>query len=231
MSIETIVRGTISDPNYIFGFSSLKGLLNKKFSGYNYGITIGRKLDDVIIDQLNEGPTKDYYLHYLQINSELQEIGKKLSDKLTVMNIKNILIKPTVSDEEYDAAIENNMTHEFSHKMAATRAGLGWIGKTDLFISKKFGPRIRMTTIITSKPINISGKTIDESKCGNCRICVDACPAGAANGRLWNINVKRDEFYDARKCRNKCRELANKNISKDISICGICVSVCPIGKK
>lgn len=80
-----------------------------------------------------------------------------------------------------------------------------------------------------SKDIKLpfSNKPYAESKCGSCNICVNKCPAKAANGLLWNINTERDEFYDAFKCREKCRELAMKNFNINESVCGICISVCP----
>jgi epoxyqueuosine reductase len=114
--------------------------------------------------------------------------------------------------------------------MAATRAGLGWIGKTALFISKKFGPRLRLVTILIDHPIECANSPIEESRCGKCRVCVEKCPAQAANGKSWNINLDRDEFFNAFKCREKCRELAWKHLKQRISICGLCVSVCPMGK-
>ena len=40
---------------------------------------------------------------------------------------------------------------DISHKMVATRAGLGWIGKADLFISSRFGPRLRLVSILINK--------------------------------------------------------------------------------
>ena len=35
----------------------------------------------------------------------------------------------------------------FAHKTAATQAGLGWIGKTAQFVSARFGPAVRLTTV------------------------------------------------------------------------------------
>src|ERR1019366_2714391 len=34
----------------------------------------------------------------------------------------------------------------FAHKTAATRAGLGWIGKTGLFVSPEAGTKLRLAT-------------------------------------------------------------------------------------
>jgi epoxyqueuosine reductase QueG len=56
------------------------------------------------------------------------------------------------------------------------------------------------------------------------------CPGLAANGKLWDDSVDRDEFYDAFKCRDTCRKLSRDRLDKKVSLCGICVSVCPYGK-
>src|SRR5512140_2319896 len=37
----------------------------------------------------------------------------------------------------------------FNHKMAATSAGLGWIGRNGLLISADYGPRLSLATILT----------------------------------------------------------------------------------
>jgi len=114
--------------------------------------------------------------------------------------------------------------------MIATRAGLGWIGKTDLFISAKFGARVRLVSLLFDSSLEIPGKPIEASKCGKCDICVTACPAKAANGILWNIHTSREMFYNAQKCREKCGEMCKKLFNKEVYVCGICVAVCPIGK-
>jgi epoxyqueuosine reductase QueG len=48
-----------------------------------------------------------------------------------------------------------------SHKMVATRAGLGWIGKTDLFVSNKYGPRVRLASIRIDAPVSSINKPIN----------------------------------------------------------------------
>ena len=55
----------------------------------------------------------------------------------------------------------------FSHKKAAVRAGVGFIGKSCLFISHKYGPRVRLGTVFT----DASMATVcnqPESLCGAC---------------------------------------------------------------
>ena len=218
--------------DYIYGFANLQGLLPDEFMEYPYGISIGKRLDNNIVDLIENGPTLEYLNHYKNVNEELTKLSINICDELKKENINCINIVPTVptTSDEFKPYLKT-LRYKISHKMIATRAGLGWIGKTDLFISKNFGPRVRLASILIDRSAEITRQTIDKSKCGSCDICVIRCPAQAANGILWDINTDRDVFFDAHKCREKCGELAKLLLNKESRICGICVSVCPHGKK
>jgi epoxyqueuosine reductase len=216
--------------NYLYGFADLKGLLNRKFDGFNYGISIGRRLDNSIVENIIEGPTKEYYLHYRQINEELTVLSLKIAAILNSKNIETLTVAPTVSTGELDTIYYNTLRTDLSHKMVATRAGLGWIGKTDLLITKKFGPRLRLTSLLLKASPGTNSVPIVKSLCGRCNICVEACPAKAANGKKWNINVEREEFYYPWKCREQCAEFGRSRLSTDARVCGICVALCPVGR-
>jgi epoxyqueuosine reductase QueG len=155
---------------------------------------------------------------------------KELAEELSALGIKSLPINPTPGEvdraDDYDQTLRNT----FSHKMVATRAGLGWIGKTDLFISKKFGPRLRLASVLVDYPLKPLNPPIDRSRCGKCNLCVAACPAQAASGKLWNIHIDRDEFYSAAKCKETANRLTLEKIGRDMRLCGICVSVCPVGQ-
>ena len=217
--------------NYIFGFADLTGLLQNKFIGFNYGISIGRKLDFRIVDQVMNGPTQEYYSHYRQINEELSSLTSRISEDLNKNDIETRNIDPTVSTSDLDSIYFDTLRTDLSHKMVATRAGLGWIGKTDLFISKEFGPRLRLVSILLKTPVESKSNPIDISRCGNCNICVDICPAKAANGKLWDITTDREEFFDPFKCRDQCAEFGWTRLGIDARICGICVAACPVGQR
>ena len=226
---EIIAKHLIPEENFIYGFANLTGLLDPKFEGFNFGISIGRRLDNEIVDSIINGPTKEYYTHYRQTNEELEKLTLEISHDLKINGIESLDIEPTVSTSDIDTKYSGMLRTDISHKMVATRAGLGWIGKTDLFISKKFGPRLRLVSILLKTPLLSKSKPIDKSRCGNCNICVDICPAKAANGLLWNINVKREEFFDPIKCRKQCAEYGHQRLGIDVRVCGICVAACPIG--
>jgi len=230
--IEKIVRNhLLPAENYIWGFAELTGLLQNKFSGFDFGISIGQRLDSSIVDKVVNGPTLEYYTHYKKANKDLAMLTKQISEDLNENEIETQNIDPTVSTSELDTVYFKTLRTDLSHKMVATRAGLGWIGKTDLFISKKFGPRLRLVSILLKTPVKSKSKPFDISHCGNCNICVEICPAKAANGKLWDITVEREEFFDPWKCRNQCAEFGRTKLGMDARICGICVAACPIGRK
>lgn len=227
--IENIL---VPSSDYIYGFAKLDGLLDDEYRNYPAGISIGKRLDNEILDPVENGPTLEYYNHYRETNKDLTELSIAISNELKKLDIKCIPVVPTfpMGSEEFKPYLKT-LRYKISHKMIATRAGLGWIGKTDLFISREFGPRLRLVSILIDRTLNANRKTIDRSLCGNCDICVVRCPAHAANGMLWDINTDRDLFFDANKCRGKCGELGKLLLKKDLRICGICVSVCPLGKR
>jgi epoxyqueuosine reductase QueG len=163
------------------------------------------------------------------MNDDLAELSHNISKDLNDNRIETIDIEPTVTINALDSIYLKTLKTDLSHKMVATRAGLGWIGKTDLFISKMFGPRLRFVSILLKTPVKAKTKPIDKSRCGTCNICVDICPAKAANGILWDITVKREDFFDPWKCRKQCAEFGRLRLGLDDRICGMCVAACPIG--
>jgi epoxyqueuosine reductase len=230
--VESILKShLVPEDNYIYGFADLTGLIDKKFDGYNYGISIGLKLNKEIVDNIINGPTREYYDHYRQVNEKLTLLTQKISEDLNINNIETINIEPTIHSDKRDSKYFKTLKAEISHKMVASRSGLGWIGKTDLFISNKFGPRLRLVSILLKDKVTPKLALINKSCCGNCNICVDICPAQAANGLSWDITIEREKFFDAWKCRKQCVKFGEERFGFDSRVCGICVSACPIGQK
>lgn len=231
--IEEIIKGHISPSNkYIIGFSHLEGLVPKKFKGLDYGITIGLKLDDSIIEGIKGGPTSEYAEHYDEVNNTLNTIARDVRKMLRRKKNKAEFIMATLEteDEKKYPNYKKTLSVDFPHKTAATRSGLGWIGKTALFVSWEFGPRIRLVTVLTNKKLSV-GQPVVDSLCGKCDICVKKCPAHAANGKNWSSGMRREDFFDAFKCRSTAKEMTKGRIGIDDAICGICIAVCPIGIK
>ena len=99
---------------------------------YPTAISILMRLDPLVVRGLRHGPTQDYQQEYRRVNVALDDAAETLVDVLKVHGN---------SAERVAATMETtNGDRPFPHKTAATQAGLGWIGKTALFVSPNSGP-------------------------------------------------------------------------------------------
>ena len=86
----------IPSEQYIYGMADLTRIIDNKYSEFQYGISIGKRLDDSIVDNIENGPTIEYYHHYDWINNHLLKLANKIKCDLSNSNINSIVIKPTV---------------------------------------------------------------------------------------------------------------------------------------
>lgn len=114
-------------------------------------------------------------------------------------------------------------------KTLATRAGLGWIGKSAALITKEYGNAIRLNGVLTDLPIKV-GTPVNESFCGECDKCVKHCPGHAITGNTWRLHIDRDILLDAVSCKKTVIE-RGKVFNVADGTCGICISVCPWTKR
>ncbi|MGG1685587.1 tRNA epoxyqueuosine(34) reductase QueG [Pseudalkalibacillus sp. NRS-1564] len=78
-------------------------------------------------------------------------------------------------------------TGELSDRAVAERAGIGFSGKNTMTITEEFGSWVYLGEMITD--LNIEPDEPVEEGCGDCNICVDACPTGALiEGGQLNAN-------------------------------------------
>lgn len=86
------------------------------------------------------------------------------------------------------------------HKTIARLAGIGWIGKHNLLVTKQYGSAISMCSVLTDAPLQTSSPTVMKPLCGNCSICVDKCPEKVITGKLWQPDIDRDQLIDVHHC-------------------------------
>ena len=80
--VNKILKESLKDDNnYIYGYADLRNLMEDKYSKYPYGIVIGKKLDDGIIDSIENGPNSTYLNLYKSVNSELAELAGNIKEK------------------------------------------------------------------------------------------------------------------------------------------------------
>ena len=179
-------------------------------------LSILMRIDPAVIRGIKHGPTEDYREEYLRLNQSLDDATAALAGLLDDHGHDATAVPATGS--EHDGF--------FPHKTAATSAGLGWIGKTALFVSPEFGPAVRLATVFTDLELPV-GEPITEGRCGDCTACVDACPAGCGRDVAWRAGMARDELFDA----SACRHHMTRYVELQQQICGICIAACPLARR
>ena len=190
--------------------------------GLPIGITVAVKYPCEVIRGIAELPTPEYRDWYNRLNESLDSIVTRGSQYLNSLGYQAIAQTRAVVGFG-----ESELNTRLPHKTVATRAGVGWIGKCALLITEQYGSMVRISTILTDAPLE-TAEPVNESKCGDCMSCTNACPASAIRGKSWSINVNRDELVDAPLCRRAARERAQLGFGRaDVTICGKCIEICP----
>jgi epoxyqueuosine reductase len=190
---------------------------------YYFGLSIGVRLQDEFIANIVDRPTPEYARHYREINATLDTISTQVVQWVTEKGFRG---KAIPASELVD---ETNLLGSISHKAVARMAGLGWQGKSLLLINPEYGPRVRLVTVLTDMSL-IPDQPI-KNRCGNCLECVQACPASAIkNASTDSFYPNREVAVDLEKCHQKLIEFrAFPGINT--RICGVCIKVCPFGKR
>jgi len=207
------------------GFADLRDIIPDARDSFRFGVSIAVALHPQIISQVQNGPTKQYYEEYERANQLLDTLGHYAVQFLKEHGHKATWFPAT--SYNYDSKTLSTRLH---HKTTATRAGLGWIGKCAMLVTRMFGSAVRITTVLTDARLP-AGEPMEKHFCGKCTLCVDACPGHAPSGKNWQIDSHRDDFFNAFACQEAERELVTKRAEVLKPICGICIAVCPWTQK
>jgi len=209
------------------GVGDVSGLLPASLRDLPIAVSLVVHLSHRIIDEIDEihGPTQTYFHHYRTVNAFLDSLALKGMLQMQRWGYDAVAIPASQSLHEKEPLFRGR----FQHRLAATRGGLGWIGKNSCLITPEFGPRVRLVTILTNMPLAVN-QPVNESLCGECRRCADACPAGALTGRVnWTPGLEREALVDPSLCSHHMKK-AYQQIGRG-AVCGICFRVCPWGMK
>lgn len=191
---------------------------------YPMGVSVAVALPEHVVTDLRTAPTREYYELYGALNERLNAIV--LAGEAFLQEQGYRAYAQTTDRVTYG---EDKRT-PLPHKTVATRAGLGWIGKNGLLITPELGPAIRLSSLLTDAPLT-AGAPIDRSRCGGCRACVDACPAQALTGALWQAGMAREMIVDVEKCYAKQLEIMERATGIRTDLCGKCFAVCPYARR
>lgn len=204
----------------LIGFADISSLPKRMRGSMTRAISIAAKVDPSVVSELADGPTQRYWREYDRLNTLLVQLCKIGVDILRRSGAEAMAIEATKAKVD-----EVTLSERLPHKAVATRAGLGWIGKSALLITPKFGPAVRLGSVLTDADFE-TGDPVNTSNCGKCRECVEKCPAQAIVGANWELGTARESIYDAFACRKKVRAMTNQRKIVP-TICGICINACP----
>ena len=189
-------------------------------------ISLGISLPDAVVDQLpsrfDAGNAINYKHHaYDIINLRLDLAASLIAGHLQQNGYSAL---PIPASKQID---QEKMYGAFSHKMAAGLSGLGWIGKSTLLITPAHGPRVRWASILTEAPLASPVSPL-KSKCGECTACRDICPSKAIKGTRFEADKPRENQLDVHACEGYLEKMKT---ALGVDVCGMCLYICPFGKK
>ena len=214
------VESLLKDRNIaLIGFADLSEIDLDLRYGFKYGISIAMKLK--VLPSTDSEPSREYYNEYNRVSINLREASNFLADEIKDRGFNSFSLAGEKQNEDYRTRLP--------FKTLATRAGLGWIGKSAALVTKQFGSAIRLNGVLTDMTLE-TGTPVNSSSCGNCIECVKHCPGNAITGNLWELHTDRDNLLNAFDCKRAVVE-RGKIFDVTEGTCGICIAVCPFTKQ
>ena len=118
-------------------------------------------------------------------------------------------------------------------RTVAQRAGLGWYGKNTTIITKGWGSWVFLAEIVTNLPLTDGATNLYDTplkaNCGNCEICLHACPTSALPAP-YVLDNTRCISYLTIELRGSIPLELRPLMGNLIFGCDICQQVCPVNK-
>ena len=138
---------------------------------------------------------------YADLREKLEQLGERLGGSYRVLVDEN----------------------QHVDREAAARAGVGFYGKNTMIITRRHGSWVVLGTLVTGAAVETTSRL--ELHCGDCRLCIDACPTGA---------LDEPGVLDSTKClsywtqsRRDMPEEYREALGDQVYGCDICQDVCP----
>lgn len=139
----------------------------------------------------------------------------------------SLLISPATSPQQpvflYRICIDSSPILERS---LAVRAGLGWIGKSSMFIHPQYGSCLLLCEILFTIPIEPDTPYIKDG-CGSCLRCTNTCPNHCIDPVSRTIRADRCISYLTIEHKGDFTPEQSKLVGSHLFGCDECLRVCP----
>ncbi|HKO04332.1 MAG TPA: tRNA epoxyqueuosine(34) reductase QueG [Candidatus Acidoferrales bacterium] len=118
-------------------------------------------------------------------------------------------------------------------RVAAKYAGLGWLGKNTCLIHPQLGSWLFLGVIVTTLDLAPSLRPDEFPQpdlCGQCTLCIDACPTGALIAP-YQMDARRCISYLTIEHRGTLPEEWRAAMGAHVFGCDICQDVCPFNHR
>jgi len=141
--------------------------------------------------------------------------------------VAELIRQIALEDQQPDASATRLFvdTGRMVDRAVAQRSGMGWFGKNTNLLTRQWGSWLFLSEIVTG--LELAADAPLAASCGNCRICLDACPTNAfvAPGVL---DATRCISYLTIEHRGTIPLELRPLIGNLIYGCDICQQVCPV---
>lgn len=201
------------------GFADVDGLASE-FTDLPNGISIVLKIPKRAMKYVEEEDYESYWSCFHSQIDKLTEIS--LKGEKYIKNLGYNVFALTMDRNECDM---KKLLSILPYKTIATKSGMGWIGRSALFVTPEYGSAVALGGILTDMPLEL-GVPITDSQCDDCENCQNACPVDAINPQKWNDRLNREDIIDIETCREYIVDQYKNGLG-----CTKCMCECKLTKK
>lgn len=201
------------------GFADVDGLASE-FTDLPNGISIVLKIPKRAMKYVEEEDYESYWSCFHSQIDKLTEIS--LKGEKYIKNLGYNAFALTMNRNECDM---EKLLSILPYKTIATKSGMGWIGRSALFVTPEYGSAVALGGILTDMPLEF-GVPITDSQCDDCENCQNACPVDAINPQKWNDRLNREDIIDIETCREYIVDQYKNGLG-----CTKCMCECKLTKK